>query len=336
MSKKGPHQSKVIVCHANQQIEVRTIPLRDLADGEVCVQTLFSAISPGTELRCWRRLQPGGAADSYVPGYSMAGRVIASRSEKLQSGDLVYCSGTVDTGEYSRQWGGHCEYAITAAESCVRLPAGIRVEDAAIAALGGIAMHGVRQAPPAPGEATAIVGLGILGQLVARILASRGASCLGLDLSAQRVDMLRAQGIRAVQSGNNLAQKVMEVLPEGVTLLFDVTGAPAVIPQAMMAIADLPWDQNPETPRRYVIQGSYPDSFSIPYQPAFVRQLSFIIPRNRQQVDEIEFLELVSSGKIRVSDLIHDVVPPEQFAMAYERLSSPDQVTGTFLVNWQD
>ena len=42
------------------EVAVRDVDVRDPGPGEVLIETVYSGISPGTELRCLRGKRPGG------------------------------------------------------------------------------------------------------------------------------------------------------------------------------------------------------------------------------------------------------------------------------------
>ena len=69
---------------------------------------------------------------------------------------------------------------------CVAAP-GLSFEDAAFTTLGSIAMHGVRQADARLGERVAVIGLGLVGQLVGQLLRAAGCEVVGIDLDGALV-----------------------------------------------------------------------------------------------------------------------------------------------------
>ena len=67
-------------------------------------------------------------------------------------------------------------------------------EEASFVALGGIALEAVCQAQPEIGPRVAVIGLGLLGQLVVQILKANGCRVLGVDLPQDKVDLARRLG----------------------------------------------------------------------------------------------------------------------------------------------
>ena len=64
---------------------------------------------------------------------------------------------------------------------CVPVPDGVAAEHAAFATVGAVAMQGVRRAEVALGETACVIGLGLIGQLVVRLLVASGVQVVGLD-----------------------------------------------------------------------------------------------------------------------------------------------------------
>ncbi len=98
-------------------------------------------------------------------GYSAAGVVleVGEGVEGLAPGDRVACGG---------DGAGHAEILSVPKNLVARIPDGVGFEDAAYTTVGAIALHGVRQAEAGIGEWVGVVGLGLVGQLAARIARS--------------------------------------------------------------------------------------------------------------------------------------------------------------------
>jgi predicted dehydrogenase/threonine dehydrogenase-like Zn-dependent dehydrogenase len=121
-------------------------------------------------------------------GYCAAGRVerVGSFVRDLRPGDLVACGG---------EEAGHAEMLAVPANLCVTVPEGIDVLDAAFTTLGSIALHGFRQADLRLGERVAVVGLGLVGQLTARIARTAGCEVIGVDLEEWRLELAERAGV---------------------------------------------------------------------------------------------------------------------------------------------
>ena len=208
------------------ELAVLDVPAPACRPGGVLVQSLFSLISTGTEMMKvteakmslvgMARARPDqvrkvldsvsqqGLAttykkamsklDSYTPlGYSLCGVVteVGRGASEFHVGQLVAAAGN----EYAL----HAEYNWIPVNMCVPVPRDVAPEHAAFSTVGAIAMQGVRQAEVQLGETALVIGLGLVGQLVVRLLVAAGVRVVGLDLSQDRCQ--RAEKAGAVACG---------------------------------------------------------------------------------------------------------------------------------------
>jgi predicted dehydrogenase/threonine dehydrogenase-like Zn-dependent dehydrogenase len=195
------------------RIRVEPVNAPSLRDDGVLVRTVFSVISAGTEgmkvregkmslvgkamarpdqvkkvMRSLRQQGPRATLekvfsklDSLTPlGYSLAGTVIAvgRNAGEFQEGDRVACAGA----EYAH----HGEVVYVPRNLVVKVPETVPLDQAAFATIGAIAMQGFRRGGIELGEVACVVGLGLLGQILVRILRAAGVQAVGVDLSRER------------------------------------------------------------------------------------------------------------------------------------------------------
>ncbi|MBS0394643.1 MAG: zinc-binding alcohol dehydrogenase, partial [Proteobacteria bacterium] len=127
----------------------------------------------------------GKLAAGSPTGYSAAGTVIAvgSEVEGFAVGDRVACAGAGVAN--------HAEVIDVPVNLTVKVPDRLGLDAAATVTLGAIALQGVRRAAPTIGEAIAVVGLGLLGQLTAQMLRANGVRVIGVDPDEGRRDLAR-------------------------------------------------------------------------------------------------------------------------------------------------
>lgn len=305
--------------------EVQEIQLPDLQPHEVLVETAYSCISPGTEMRCLAGKQDG-AHFPFIPGYSLSGRVAATGNDvTLAPGTPVFCTGTTKAS-LPLAWGGHVSHAILPASNVYPIPPSMDLLEASSAHIAAISYHGLRLSRPEAHEKVVVIGLGVIGQFAARLHALSGAYVLGVDLSAERIRQLRDTGSDAVPS----IAEARSVLADGCDVIVDASGANGVIPHAIELARDIPWDDSPAQGSRYLIQGSYEQDFCVPYQAAFIKQLSFWLPRDAQPRDFRSVLDLMAREKLLVRDLITEVARPDECARIYSALQRRDILTAVF------
>jgi len=206
----------------SREVQVAEVPPPCCLPGGVLVRTAASLISSGTERatialgsktllgkalerpdlvrQIFRRLKASGVADviatvrarldtAVALGYSSAGVVleVGAGAEEFAVGDCVACAGAGHAG--------HAEVNWIPKNLCVKIPPNVSFESAASVAVGAIALQGVRVAEAAVGERVAVIGLGLIGQLVVQILHACGCVVWGLDPDPERVRLAKELGI---------------------------------------------------------------------------------------------------------------------------------------------
>ena len=119
-------------------------------------------------------------------GYSAAGVVEESNSVHFQKGDRVACMGA--------GYANHAGYIAIPQNLAVKIPDNVTFEQASTAALGCIAMQGIRRADVQLGDYIVICGAGILGQLACRLAAASGATVIVTDIDSRRLQIAKDGG----------------------------------------------------------------------------------------------------------------------------------------------
>ncbi|WP_010268094.1 zinc-dependent alcohol dehydrogenase [Paenibacillus senegalensis] len=170
------------VIHAKKgQIEYSLEEKPAAGKHQVLIRTVCSAISPGTELMIARRPNEQAAA----LGYSAAGYIEEMNGDcgPLHPGQRVACYG----GPYVR----HAEWLAVPRNLVVPIPDGVSFEEASFVGLGAIAIHALRKSSLQFGESAAVIGLGIIGQLVAQIANAASYQLAVYDLLEERRRVLQ-------------------------------------------------------------------------------------------------------------------------------------------------
>jgi 3-hydroxyethyl bacteriochlorophyllide a dehydrogenase len=329
-------KSQAIVFTDLHKVELLDFELPPLEKGEILVQTLYSLISPGTELRCLA----GKEFDNFpfIAGYAATGRILETGPEcTLQVGQLIFFGGT-QKASIARGWGGHCCHAVVDAASVFPLPSEVQPLEAVTAAMASISYHGTKVSRPQAHEKVAVVGLGPIGFLSVLCHTLSGAEVVGVDTEAWRVESMQAAGATAVLSRGSVLAAVEQAFGQRADLVVDATGAPAVLSQCVEAVKLLDWSWNEDTDHgaRILIQGSYAGDVSFPYRPAFARELKFLLPRNYNRRDLEEVFQLLQTGKLQTKGLISDVVAPKDAPAAYRRLQEREKGLLTVAFKWED
>ncbi len=328
-------KTKAIAVTAPNQVEWMEVELPAPGEGEALIETAFTCISPGTELRCM-----GGDAEStvfpYIPGYCQTGTVVeCGPGTSIEVGTRVFSGGT-DKCSLPAMWGAHIAHAVKTEKDLIILPENLDLLEASAAKLASISYHGVRLSDPKAGEKVAVVGLGPIGQLSARIHHALGAEVVGGDLLDTRIELLKTTGTKGVNTAAGIKKAFAEHFPEGADVLVDATGVSALIPEIIELGKEKPWDNTSVEGARYIVQGSYAADITLPYTDAFMKEITFYIPRDMQRSDIEAVITLMAEGRLQTRDIISAVYAPEDAVEAYETLKDTSKVSGTVAFNWKE
>ncbi|MBC8143642.1 MAG: zinc-binding dehydrogenase, partial [Armatimonadetes bacterium] len=204
---------------------------------------------------------------------------------------------------------------------------------AVLTKLAAICLRGAKMSRPLPWETVAVIGLGTVGHLAARVHAVSGARVIGVDTLPARADALRRAGIEAVVAApDSIAKAVRAVLPNGADIVVDATGFDGAANQAALIARETGRDDTPEVPARYLVQGSYPESVAFPYIPAFHRELTVLFSRDTRPQDLRDVLDLLRRGKLNLQGVLGQPFAPTDAPQVYADLQARkgDLLTAAF------
>ncbi len=243
---------KVLVISQPKTITFQTLEDRDLQAGEVRLRTLYSGISAGTELTAYRGTNvyiqkewdasrrlflPTGKPSMPYPlvgwGYEEVGEVVEVGPEvnRLKLGDVV--GGT---------WG-HKTWHIAREDwaSDRLLPEGLDPLMGIFTHMGPIALNGVLDAGLRLGETAAVFGLGVVGQIAARLAKLSGARVVGVDFTERRLEIAKQSGAVdiALNPRDNSAAETIKDLTHGMgaDVAIEASGSSAALHEAIRSVA---------------------------------------------------------------------------------------------------
>jgi 2-desacetyl-2-hydroxyethyl bacteriochlorophyllide A dehydrogenase len=307
--------------------------------GEVMVEAVFSQISTGTEMICYRGEADEGthwAPFMHYPrhnGYCVVGRICAVGDgiAEVAVGDRV-CATAVHRS--------HSNVAIDRLWA-PSVPDGISDEAAAWAILAVITQTGVRMAEHMMGDCVVVIGLGPLGQLVVQYLSAMGMrEILVIDRVQSRIDAALTHGATAGLCGNVAdAKPFVEERTGGdlADVVYDVTGHWAVLPDALPLARD-------HGTLLMLGDSPFPSKQRLTYD-VVSRQVKIVGTRSswlppaharwtpQRQTDL--FFEYLQRGAMQVEDIISHVFAPEEAQEAYDLLHRRREETIGVLFDWQ-
>jgi predicted dehydrogenase/threonine dehydrogenase-like Zn-dependent dehydrogenase len=343
-------------------VEVLDVPQPTPEPTEVLVRTLASVISPGTEravtalaqssLLAKAQARPdlarqvmrkarteglaatahsvrGRLAQDLPLGYSAAGEVVevGSAVSGLRVGQLVATGGAGKAN--------HAEFQAVPGLLCVPVPDGVPAKDAAFTTVASIALHGLRLAEAGPGSKVVVIGLGLVGQLAARLAMAAGCDVAGIDPAAHARITAAGSGLLALNEfGEATTEQILSwSRGRGADAVLvcaashssaPVTRAPALCRDraAIVVIGDvgLNLDRTPFYERELSLRfaRSYgPGRYDMSYEGWGVDypagQVRWTEGRNFEAV-----LDLLAAGRLKVADLVTHCYDIGDAAAAYQ------------------
>jgi 2-desacetyl-2-hydroxyethyl bacteriochlorophyllide A dehydrogenase len=229
---------KTLFFTAPHAVEVRESELSALAPNQVLVETVVSAISPGTEMLVYRGQFPKMAVDASIEslggefqyplsfGYAAVGRVteIGKQIDKDWLGRLVFA------------FQPHASHFVASLSSLFSIPYLLPPEAACFLPNTETAVNLVQDAAPILGERVLVFGQGIIGLLTSALLTEFPLeSLVCVDPFPRRCSAAVAQGVSAAidPSAADFHDQAKSLLRSGADLTFELSGVPAALNDAI-------------------------------------------------------------------------------------------------------
>lgn len=360
------------------KMEIMEVPFPALNNGQVLVRNHFSVISAGTEGKTVTDARKGYLAkaqsrqkevkqvvdmvktNGLMPtyklvmnkleapsalGYSTAGEVIAVADDvtEFAVGDRVACGGNSAS---------HADVVSIPINLCVKVPKNVNLDHAAFTTIASIAIQGIRQADLRLGENCLIIGMGLIGQMTAKILEASGVKAIGVDVSDAQVQQSKDVGVGNVFNRNTPG------IEDLISKFSDGYGVDAVIITAGTSSLD-PIEfagANARKKGKVVIVGAVPTGFSRAnyYKKELDLRMSMSYGPGRQDPNYEDkgidypigyvrwtenrnmksYLELLASGRLDVSKLISHTFQLEDAPEAYNMILSRSEAFNGVVIQY--
>ena len=347
MDYKDYKKTRAVVIERPHYANLREITLTEPKDDAYICQTLFSAISTGTDMKTYKGMQhPEQCYYPLVPGYETAGIVVAKGPDArkdLNIGDRVMINECRQYGDVCAAWGGGSEFTIKDSfttnnqfDYSVKLPENVTYEQGVLAYLACVPLKGIKRLTLRPNETIVVIGAGMVGLSAIQELKI-------LEPTLQVICIERNAFRRSI--ADNYADIVTS--PENaVSVIYDATngkmadqlmecsGNPEVVGTLHQYIKDGGWEDD-DRPAHIHLQGDYPDRIIFDhYHRWFVKNATITMTCALRAGCKEQVLQWISEGKFDTSKLPYEVWGVSNVKEAFEHQEKAGADCFKILLDW--
>ena len=339
-----------VVFLGDRRLEIRELPDPTPGPGQVVLAMRASGLC-GTDLHTFRRPpgEAGPSVDAKVRGHEPCGVVaevgpgvsnvrvgdrvmmyhyegcglcrmcLAGYTQMCREGALVY--GTT-------QHGGHQDYLLAPADTCVPLRDELSFAEGAACACGtGTAFHGLKRLGLTAADTLAVFGQGPVGASGTLVAASLGVRVIAVDVVPERLELARRLG--ASETVDAASADAVEAVREltggrGADATLETSGIPAVRAQAVESTGQ--WG------RLCFVGIGGPTTLDVSDQ-VIHKQMALHGSWTFSIAGLAEVADFIADRRVPLPDLITHTFPLEDAAKAYRLFDSG--TTGKVVFTWE-
>jgi 3-hydroxyethyl bacteriochlorophyllide a dehydrogenase len=302
-----------VVVEAPGQLALRRLGLVAMQAADLLVETEWSAISTGTEKLLWQGRMPNFPGMGYplVPGYETVGRVVdAGPDAKALVGSRVFVPGANCYSDARGLFGGAARRLVVPAARVI--PVGELGPEAVLLSLAATAQHAiVGGALP-----DLIVGHGVLGRLIARLVVAAGGAPTVWEIDSARA--VGAEGYEVLHPGADTRADYATIV--------DVSGDSTLLDTLVGRLAK---------GGEVVLAGFYQERLDFGFTPAFRKEARFRISAEFRPDDLSAVSAQVADGLLNLSGLVTHMRPAEEAEDAYPQAFADSQCL-KMVLDWRE
>ena len=245
-----------------------------------------------------------------------------------------------DRVAYGGEGTGHGETILASQNLVVKVPDEVSFHHACFTTLGSIALNAIRISNVGVGDVVAVIGLGLIGQLVAQLARLQGARVIGIDLRTDRLELARKLGADDVLDGDAPADQV-KALTNGLgadcVIIAAASKSSAPCAMALDMCRDrgtivivgavelsFPWHEMYLKEIKLLMSRAYgPGSYDPEYeQHGHDYPIAYVRWTEKRNMEE--FLRLVALQKVDLQSLITHEFDLEEAPRAYQVVKDPE------------
>ncbi|MBU8540549.1 chlorophyll synthesis pathway protein BchC [Falsiroseomonas tokyonensis] len=271
-----------VLLEAPERLVLSRLDLTPPGEEDIVVEVEWSGISTGTERLLWSGRMPPFPGMGYplVPGYESVGRVAsAGPSSQRRVGERVFVPGAKCFGAVRGLFGGAAARLVLPGTRAVPIDESLG-EAGVLMALAATAQHAIAQELP-----ELIIGHGVLGRLVARLVVAAGGTPTVWETNPARAE--GAAGYRVTVPEEDARRDYRSIC--------DVSGDSTLLDSLVQRLA--PGGE-------IVLAGFYSAPLSFSFPPAFMREARFRVTAEWREPDLVAVRALLDAGRLSLDGLI--------------------------------
>ncbi|MGG5888755.1 chlorophyll synthesis pathway protein BchC [Falsiroseomonas sp. HC035] len=274
-----------VLLEAPERLVLSRLELSPPGEGDLVVDVEWSGISTGTERLLWSGRMPPFPGMGYplVPGYESVGRVVsAGPLARRRVGERVFVPGAKCFGPVRGLFGGAASRLVVPDARAVQIDESLG-EEGVLMALAATARHAI--AAPHADLPDLVIGHGVLGRLVARIVVASGGAPMVWETNPARAEGAIGYQVMAPEDDARRDYRC----------ICDVSGDSALLDSLVQRLA--PGGE-------VVLAGFYSAPLSFAFPPAFMREARFRVAAEWRQPDLLAVRDLLDAGRLSFEGLI--------------------------------
>ena len=225
----------------------------------------------------------------------------------------------VSPGEYRRN-GAFADYISVPQHILYRIPDNVRFEQAAMVEPVAVALHSIYMSGIQLGDTAVVVGVGMIGIFIVKLLKLSGIKVIAIDLSTSKLEQAEKSGADIILNSKdeNLEKKIKSICDgRGADFAFEAVGITDTVNTAILSL---------RKGGSVVLVGNLSPKIDLPLQKVVTQELkvqgSCAINGEYEKV-----LQMMSQGLINIDDQLSAVVPLKEGAEWFNRLCNKEEGT---------
>jgi (R,R)-butanediol dehydrogenase / meso-butanediol dehydrogenase / diacetyl reductase len=316
----------------NRTFSIESVSPLPPGDREVQIRVAFCGIC-GTDLHAFHGAMDARVGTHRIIGHEMSGRITAlgAKVEGLQIGDPVVIRPLDPCGACPACRRGHAhicqnlkflgldtdgafqQFWTVPSHTIHQIPAGLRLDHAALIEPVAVACHDIRRARLKKAEDVLVIGGGPIGMLIAMVARKKETQVTVAEVNPVRLELARSLGFTTLDPQTvNVADYVhAQTHSKGADVIFEVSGTQAGVDLMTDAAA---------ARGRIVMVAIHGEKPRVDLFKFFWREIELFGARVYEPEDFDRAIELMTAGAIDCAAMITDVRPLDQITSAFEAL----------------